>query len=248
MQSCLIGGQVLGDGPWLFSSLLLLGAATAAGLSTYLHWADCRGSMLDGTLFDLDRSDPVLSDACLLRMDGGLPFPNASRTALAPGASVLGAIAVILAGVAWMPLILGLGWRSRTRFVAALPVAVSLVLVIGSWLWSHFTGSEPGSSPFTWLVLPVELCSLAAGIAILQEDTDWSGRTIARLGLLAWGASAFGWVHLMFFDYGVMVVFSSINWDVPPGTGYLTAALLAVAALGVLSITVRDDPRRPQVA
>lgn len=61
--------------PWLLSSLLLAAAALAAGLATYLFWLPCRGSMLLGSMFFPVDIGSEFSDACLVRMDTGTPFP-----------------------------------------------------------------------------------------------------------------------------------------------------------------------------
>ena len=60
------------------------------------------------------------SEACLRRMDGGIPFPYppepAEQTARA---SELGVAATVLTGLAWIVLVLGSAWGVPTRAFAA---------------------------------------------------------------------------------------------------------------------------------
>jgi len=85
--------------------------------------------MLSGSIIHGYSYGPELSDACLRRMDGALPFPYppepAEQTAWA---SELGVAATVLLGLAWITLVLGLGWSRRTKAAAALPGAASTVL------------------------------------------------------------------------------------------------------------------------
>jgi hypothetical protein len=71
------------------------GLGVAAGLSTYLHWLPCRGSMLRGSIvhdYDYDDEGSSFSDLCLRRMDGDQ----------GPWGLALYVLAMVLAGVAWL--------------------------------------------------------------------------------------------------------------------------------------------------
>jgi hypothetical protein len=57
--------------------------------------------------------------------------------------------------------------------------------------------------------------------------------------LALWGATAFGFVHAV-AEYIAMTTFSDANWDVPPGTGYLTAAVLVTRV--VLTVVIMRSP------
>ncbi len=71
--------------------------AAVAAVSVYLLWIPCRGSMLDGTLFAC-RKTKGLTDACLRRMDEGIPLVYFSEdVGFAPSASELGGLAMVLA-------------------------------------------------------------------------------------------------------------------------------------------------------
>jgi hypothetical protein len=55
----------------LRTAALMLASAVAAGLSTYLHWLPCRGSMLRGSIiYDNAYVGPKFSAACERRMSG----------------------------------------------------------------------------------------------------------------------------------------------------------------------------------
>ena len=46
-------------------------------------------------------------------------------------------------------------------------------------------------------------------------------------------------------DYMLMVWWSELNWDAPPGSGYLTSAVLLVCGITVLTMTVMARPLPP---
>ena len=72
--------------PWLLTAALLLAAAVAAALSTYLHWLPCRGSMLrDSIIHGYAHVGPKFSHECWRRMETGISFtgmgfPLSART------------------------------------------------------------------------------------------------------------------------------------------------------------------------
>ncbi len=97
--------------PWSTTAVLMLAAAGAAAWAVHLHWLPCRGSLLSSSAIRGYRYGPDLTDACLWRMDGGLPFPYPPEPAeQTPWASELGVAAMALAGLAWLVLVLGLRW------------------------------------------------------------------------------------------------------------------------------------------
>jgi hypothetical protein len=73
------------------------------------------------------------------------------------------------------------------------------------------------------------------------------GRGLLRLLLVLWGTTAFGMVHAI-IEWDAMVIFSAANWDVPPGTGYLTGATLLISGLlTALMTTLRPPQTDPTV-
>jgi hypothetical protein len=197
---------------------LMLASAAAFAWSTYLHWLPCRGSMLLGSIIQGDDSvGGTFSDLCLRRMDGDQ----------GPWESELNVVAMVLLGVAWLALVLGLRWQLRTKAVAAVLGLATLAL-------------RDGSIPIM-LLLNSELAAVVALVAILAWQPEVRGRRVLRLVVVLWGATAFGAIHTI-VEYVVMINFSDANWDAPPGTGYLTVATITISAILTVIMT-RREPR-----
>ncbi len=219
--------------PWLMSAVFLLVAGGTAGVATYLFWLPCRGSMLDGSILGLGGAIEF-SDACLERMDSGTPFPYPEALGEGVTASAMfAAAAIALTALAWLPVAFGLGWRARSRLVALLPVAATLLLAIRSY---PLADGIVGSAGNTALWLAVEALGVAAVVLIFRWEVGAGSALLIRLLVLSWGATAFGTVHQT-GDYMMMIATSSANWDVPPGTGYITSTLLSLAAAVTMATT-----------
>lgn len=224
--------------------MMLLAAAGAAGWATYLHWLPCRGTLLSGSILRGYRYEPAFSDACLRRMDSGLPFPSPpeplERT---PWAAELGVTAMVLTGVAWLVLLLGMRWSLRTKAVAALPGLATLVLAAVS-ARAIGDAARGGDDPLSaWLLLTPEVAALVAVVAIFAWQPEIDDARVLLVLVLAWGTTAFGFLHMV-GEYAFMVVFSDANWDAPPLTGYVTVATLVVAAVLTTTLALRL-PLRP---
>lgn len=221
--------------PWVVTSVLLMASAVAAAWSTYLYWLPCRGTLLNGSVLRGFRYGPDFSDACLRRMDGGLPFhypPELSEQT--PWAPELGAVSMALAGTAWLVLVLGMRWPVRTKTVAALPGVVTLTMAAGSAV-----------ATADWLVMALEAAALVALVAIWRWQSEVRGRDFVRVLVVAWGSTAFGVFHI-FGEYILMTTFSDADWDMPPLTGYLTVATLVVSAILTVALTLRPAPSRSE--
>ena len=92
------------------------------------------------------------------------------------------------------------------------------------------------------LVLSIELAAVVALLAIPAWQPDLDGRRFLRLVVVLWGTTAFGAIHTM-AEYLVMVKFSDANWDCPPGTGYLTVAVITISAILTAIMTLRTPHR-----
>ena len=224
------------------SSVLLMAAGVAAGWATYLHWMPCRGALLSGSVVRGYRYGPDFPEACLRRMDGGLPFaylPEPSEQTA--WASELGVVAMVLAGTSWLVLSLGMRWSVRTTAVAALPAVATLMLAAMSAVAIAETGRGPDEHVSGWLLLAPEVAMVAAIVAIVAWQPEVTDRCWAVVLVMAWGSTAFGFVHLA-AEYVVMVAFSDANWDVPPLTGYVTAATLVGTAALTIMLTLGSWP------
>ena len=227
--------------PWWLGATLLLAAGAAAAWSTYLHWLPCRGSMLSGSIVRDYVYGPAFSDACLQRMDGGMPFLYLSaRSEQVPGATELAVVAMVLVGLAWLAPVLALRQPVAVKSLLALPGLANLVLALVAWS----ARGKAGDLVVDWLWVIVDLAAVVAALVVLVGPAACNGYTL-RLLVLLWATTAFG-VFQGMFSYASMSTFSDANWDVPPGTGYTTAAVLVLAAVLTAILTLASRRRRPE--
>ena len=218
--------------PWWLTSALMLAAAVAAAWSTYLQWLPCQGSMS--------------RDECWRRMDAGISFtgmgfPYLPDLAKAPPwVSELGTAATVLAGVAWLTLVLGMRWHRRTRAVAALP---GLATLVAAYVGTVDDASTMGDDFLAFsLLLGIEWSAVVALLAIGAWQREIPGRVVLRLVVVLWGTTAFGFIHGI-ADMFTMIIFSDANGDTPPGTGYLMVATITISAILTLIMTLRTPQR-----
>lgn len=230
--------------------MLLLMAAGAAAWSTYLHWLPCRGAFFSSSLLRGYRygPGPGFSDACLRRMDaGGLPFPYPRNPSEQTAWSAeLAVVAMVLAGAAWLVLVLGTRWRLRTKAVAVLPALATFALSAASTVAAADTTRDPHLAITGWLGIAPEAAALLALAAIWHWQPESQDGSFAGLLVVAWGTTAFGSFHGV-IDYVGMIFFSAANWDVPPLTGSVTVVTLMLAAALALVLAWRSS-RPPGVA
>jgi hypothetical protein len=69
------------------------------------------------------------------------------------------------------------------------------------------------------------------------------GRRLLRLVVVFWGTTAFGAIHTI-AEFVAMIIFSDRDWDTPPGTGYLTVAVITISAILTVIMTLRAPKRR----
>ena len=204
----------------------MLAAAAAFAWSTYLHWLPCRGSMLLGSIIQGDSVGGKFSDLCLRRMDGDQ----------GPWESELQVVAMVLLGLAWLALVLGLRWQLKTKAVAAVLGLAMLAL-------------RPSFIPLM-LLLNSEVAAVVALVVISAWQPEVRGRGVLRLAVVLWGTTAFGAIHTI-VEYVIMTNFSEANWDSPPGTGYLTVATITISAILTVIMTLHTPKRaadaEPQV-
>ncbi len=214
--------------PWFAAGVLLFASAASTAVSVHLHWIPCRGNMLDGTVF-APKVAGELTETCLTRMENGLPFPYVPGvTEQAPLASELGAIAMVLAVASWIVLVLGLRLRRRTRWIALIAVVAPTLLVVMGWSAAFSPQHEPNASVFGWLWFGVEVVAYAVMLLLFWQGSELSGATFFGLAFVLWGVTAFGVAHAI-VEYMVMVMFNQNNWGTPPGTGWITVAVLVIA-------------------
>lgn len=194
----------------------LLVAAVAAAVATWLVWLPCQGSMFNGLLGLREASG--FSDACLARMDGNAIVP------LASGVAEVRALSVALLGWGWWGYASRLQVSKTAKAVVLLPVFPIAWLTTETWL-----STDAGTLwEMTTAMNMISLACLAAGIVLLLHPAENPTRYVGLIGL--WGVASYGVVHVA-ADYMLMIGLSAANWDVPPGTGYLTAVCMAVCGL-----------------
>lgn len=223
---------------------MMLAAAAAAAWSTYLHWLPCRGAMLSASILHGYAYGPDFSDACLRRMDTGTPIPFPPEPAeVTSRAAELGIVATVLLGLATLVVVLGLRLQARLKALALLPGLATLV-VAGVAISAL---RDPARNPDGYLSLWLWIANEAATVVVVVVLY----RTAAlveplRLVVLLWGTTATGLVHTM-GEYAAMTLFSDANWDTPPGTGHLTVAVVVLAAVLTVIMTLSTradrDPR-----
>jgi len=67
-------------------------------------------------------------------------------------------------------------------------------------------------------------------VAISAWQPEVHGRGVLRLVVVLCGTTAFGAIHVI-AESAIMIRFSDANWDSPPGTGYLTVAVITISAI-----------------
>ena len=228
-------------GAWWGAAALLLAAALAAAGAVHLHWLPCRGSMLSGSLLHGYAYGPDFSDACLQTMDDGFSFlypPGADERWEAE--SVCGVLAAVLAGAAWLLVVLTARWSQATTLVAALPALATWGGAVFSLAAAGVASGTEARAHDILLLAPNVLAVVAFGVIALRESL--AGEVLLRVALLLGGTTAFGLVQTV-ADYAFMVSTSDANWDTPPGAGYPTVASIVLAAAAVAVLAQRRGPR-----
>lgn len=232
--------------PWWAAAACLSGSAVAAGMATYRHWEVCGESLLVGTLLQRLSPRADFSDECLRRMDGGMVFPVPDVAERVPGVAGLSVTAMVLAALAWLVVVLAMRWSSRTTTVAVVPALLTLGLAgtAIAGLGAPRSLSEPVS---IWLGLAGELTAGVALIAVWAWEPGVRALTLARIMIVLWGLTSFGFFHLA-ADFLLMTVWSVANWDVPPGTGWMTVAGLVASGVLTAVLTLRSGPGQPETS
>ena len=235
--------------PWRIAAVLLLGSAVATAWSLVLHWSPCRGALLSGTALERLGSNQ-LTDACLQRMDGALPFPYPPEPVeQAAGATELGVVAMVLCGLATLVLVAG---RELSATVRRLLVLIAAPTLIMAGLSARAAGDpfrDPDSYPPEWLWVAGEVVAVLILIVLLSGPATRHRRDTVRTIILVWALTAFGLVHGV-IDYVTMTAVSTNNWDLPPGTGI---GIVLVLVAGAVAAFMRpraialppDEPDRP---
>lgn len=221
---------------WAVSGLALIAAAFTGAAATYLWWLPCQGRMLVGTAYGPRYSDSLLGRACIDRMNDGTPFPLPTGVALStPGLLHLSTLTVLLVGVAWLVPVACLPRDVSARVGISLP-GWAVVVVAALGVVTGFGGLGIGY-----------LADLLLNVFVLVSVVLLIGQRapgLARFVVAALPVSALGFVGMV-VDYSLMIRWSDADWDSPPGSGYLSAALFLVCGVTVLVMTAVGGRRQP---
>jgi hypothetical protein len=139
-------------------------------------------------------------------------------------------------------------WQLRTKAVAALPGLAALVVAYVGTVDDATTRGD--DFLVLSLLLGIEGSAVVALVAILAWQPETRGCHFLRLEVVVWGTTAFGFIHWA-ADLLTMIIFSDANGDTPPGTGYLTVAVITISAILTVIMTLRTPKRganaEPQV-
>lgn len=214
--------------PWFAAGVSLFASAAMTAASVHLHWIPCWGNMLDGTVFAPNVTGEFTA-ICLTRMENGLPFAYVHEvTEQAPLVSELGAIAMVLAAASWIVLVLGLRLRRHIRWIALIAGVAPTLLAVMGWSAAFSPQDEPNVTVFWWLWFGVEVVAYVVMGVLFWQGSELSGATFFGLAFVLWGATAFGVGHALFEAVG-MEMFNQSNSGTPPGTGWITVAVLVIA-------------------
>ncbi len=214
--------------PWFAAGVLLFASAVLTAVSVHLHWIPCRGSMLNGTVFATSAT-VEFTDACLSRMDTGIPFPYPPEiTEQAPWASELGGIAMMLAVASWVLLVLGLRLRRGTTWIALIAAVLPALVAVMGLLAARNRQRDPDAYISGWLWISVDVVAVAVILVLWWRKSELRSGVLPGLVFVLWGATAFGMGHAI-VEYIGMSAFNENNWDTPPGTGWITVAVLVIA-------------------
>jgi hypothetical protein len=218
---------------WLIAAFLIAAGVTVEAIAVALYWQPCAGSMLSGSVLNGYRSEQAFTNECAAAMDQAQMFalPSAGSGWTVVGS--LGAFAALLLAASWLVVLHGLRAAMPAKLIAALPVAVTIAVVVdavvGSFGPAH-TEDPAALGLAVALELTVPIALIALGLAGVR------GLLLVRSAIVVMAATAPGFAHQV-VEYFVAVSLSDANWDAPPGAGFFTVAcgLLAAAATAVLS-------------
>ncbi|WP_147453963.1 hypothetical protein [Tessaracoccus antarcticus] len=147
---------------------------------------------------------------------------------------------MVLAVASWVVLVLGLRLRGETRCVALIAaVAPTLVAVLGLFAALN-RRRHPDAYISGWLWIAVDVVAVVVMLVLWWRNTELRSGVLPGVAFVLWGATAFGMAHGI-VEYLSMTLFNQNNWDTPPGTGWITVAVLVIA--GSASFGFGGDPR-----
>ena len=118
------------------------------------------------------------------------------------------------------------------------PAPVALLPTLATFVVATQNAGTPSS-----VMIIIDLTALVALLALLGGRPEVGAAGPLRIAAALGGATVFGAVPST-LEYVAMARLSDANWDVPPGTGYPLAAVLIVAGVLTMILTLVPE-RRP---
>lgn len=221
------------DAPrWRVVAALLGVGALLEGVAQWLYWRPCEGSVPQGTVFGASLVTDDIPPACMVALDRHPGFLLVEPGAGLTPAGMLSVVATALLALAWLLAVLHLPLSLWAKRCAALPGLLCLGLAV-----LGIAVDLRGEDWTEWLlgVTPVLIDISAVVVVTLLFATvrmEYKDAVPYALALLA--ATAPSFLHQV-LDYGVAITLSEVNWDAPPGTGYVGVALILLTA-GVIAL------------
>ena len=211
---------------WLLSAALIAAGAALEAAAVTLYWRPCAGTMLNGSIAIGYRYDSEFTAECLEAMDRAplfmLPLPGSGWTLI----GLLAAAAGILLAASWLVLLPALRLPKLVSLAAALPGLLAIALVVNAVVLSLGPAVVDDGLGRALEVLS-EVSMLLAVVIIGAAGV--AGTLLFRAVIVALVATSTGLFHQI-TEYIAATVLSDANWDVPPGSGYLTVVVCLVAA------------------
>jgi hypothetical protein len=216
---------------WLLSAALIAAGAALEAAAVTLYWRPCAGSMLNGSVVAGYRYDSDFSAECLTAMDRAplfmQPLPGSGWTLMGS----LGAAAGILLAAAWLVLLPALRLPRTVSLAAALPALLGIAQVVNATVLSFAPATVDDGLGGALTVLS-EVAMLLALVMIGAAGV--AGTLLFRTVIVGLVATSTGLFHQI-TEYITATVLSDANWDVPPGSGYLTVVVCLVAAIATVA-------------
>ena len=139
---------------------------------------------------------------------------------------------MLVATASWIVLVLGLRLSRGNTFIALIAALAPTALAVLNWAAAMQPGSGVDNYISGWLWISVDAVALVVFLVLCVRNSDRNSGldsgTLAGCAFVLWGATAFGLGHLL-MDLFAMVAFNDNNWDTPPGTGWISVAVLVIA-------------------
>ncbi len=135
---------------------------------------------------------------------------------------------MVLAVASWVVLVLGLRLRRGTTWIALIAAVVPTIVAVMGLSAARNYGRDPDAYISGWLWISIDVVAIVVILVLWRRKAELRSGVLLGLVFVLWGATAFGMAHAI-VEYIGMLLFNQNNWDTPPGTGWITVAVLVIA-------------------